>query len=90
MSKVLPADPAKVKRVILLTDGGADPKGIAELVRKLHDENNITLSTVGVGRDAAPFLPSLAEVGGGRYHFAKDPGSDSQHLHRRDDAGHTV
>jgi Mg-chelatase subunit ChlD len=75
MSKVLPADPAKVKHVILLTDGGADPKGIAELVRKLHNENNITLTTVGVGRDAAPFLPSLAEVGGGRYHFAKDPGS---------------
>ena len=75
MSKVLPADPAKVKHVILLTDGGADPSGIAELVRQLHDENNITLTTVGVGRDAAPFLPSLAEVGGGRYHFAQDPGS---------------
>ena len=75
MSKVLPGDPAKVKHVILLTDGGADPKGIPELVRKLHDENNITLTTVGVGRDAAPFLPSLAEIGGGRYHFAKDPGS---------------
>jgi Mg-chelatase subunit ChlD len=75
MSKVLPADPAQVKHVILLTDGGADPSGIAELVQKLHDENNITLTTVGVGRDAAPFLPSLAEAGGGRYHFAADPGS---------------
>ena len=61
--------------MILLTDGGADPSGIAELVQKLHDENNITLTTVGVGRDAAPFLPSLAEAGGGRYHFAADPGS---------------
>ncbi|HTP10802.1 MAG TPA: VWA domain-containing protein [Anaerolineae bacterium] len=75
MSKVLPSDPAQVKHVILLTDGGADPAGIAELVKKLRDENNITLTTVGVGRDAAPFLPHLAEVGGGRYHFAADPGS---------------
>ncbi len=75
MSKMLPDDPAQVKHVILLTDGGADPSGIAELVQKLHDENNITLTTVGVGRDAAPFLPSLAEAGGGRYHFAADPGS---------------
>ena len=75
MSKVLPGDAAQVKHVILLTDGGADPSGIPELVKKLHDENNITLTTVGVGRDAAPFLPHLAEVGGGRYHFAADPGS---------------
>jgi uncharacterized membrane protein len=75
MSKALPADPAQVKHVILLTDGGADPTGIAELVKQLRDENNITLTTVGVGRDAAPFLPGLAEVGGGRYHFAADPGS---------------
>jgi uncharacterized membrane protein/secreted protein with Ig-like and vWFA domain len=75
MSKVLPGDTAQVKHVILLTDGGADPTGIPELVKKLHDENNITLTTVGVGRDAAPFLPHLAEVGGGRYHFAADPGS---------------
>jgi len=75
MSKALPADSAQVKHVILLTDGGASPSGISELVRKLHDENNITLTAVGVGRDAAPFLPHLAEVGGGRYHFAADPGS---------------
>jgi Mg-chelatase subunit ChlD/uncharacterized membrane protein len=75
MSKILPDDPAQVKHVILLTDGGADPSGIAELVQKLHDENNITLTAVGVGRDAAPFLPSLAEAGGGRYHFAANPGS---------------
>jgi Mg-chelatase subunit ChlD len=75
MSKMLPDDPAQVKHVILLTDGGADPSGIAELVKKLRDENNITLTTVGVGRDAAPFLARLAEAGGGRYHFATDPGS---------------
>ncbi len=75
MSKVLPGDPAQVKHVILLTDGGADPSGIPELVKKLHDENNITWTTVGVGRDAAPFLPGLAEAGHGRYHFAADPGS---------------
>ncbi len=73
MSKVLPQDPAKVKHVILLTDGGADPAGIPELVKKLYEENGVTLSTVGVGNDAAPFLKDLAELGGGRYHFTNDP-----------------
>ena len=74
MARVLPGDPAKVKHVILLTDGGADPTGIPELVQQLH-EQGITLSTVGIGNDAAPFLKDLASIGGGRYHFTSDAGS---------------
>jgi Mg-chelatase subunit ChlD len=74
MAGVLPDDPARVKHVILLTDGGADPTGIPELVEKLFTENGITLSTVGVGSDAAPFLEDLAAIGGGRYHFTADAG----------------
>jgi len=73
MSKVLPDDPAKVKHVILLTDGGADSTGIPELVKKLNQENGITISTVGVGNDAAPFLKDIAALGGGRYHFTNNP-----------------
>ena len=72
MAEVFPDDPATVKHVILLTDGGADPTGIPELVEKLFKENGITMSTVGVGNDAAPFLKDLAAVGGGRYHFTND------------------
>jgi Mg-chelatase subunit ChlD len=75
MAQVLPQDLAKVKHVILLTDGGADPTGIPELVEKLYKENGITLSTVGVGNDAAPFLEELAAIGSGRYHFTNDASS---------------
>jgi Mg-chelatase subunit ChlD len=75
MSKVLPNDPAKVKHVILLTDGGADSTGIPELVKKLNQENGITISTVGVGNDAAPFLKDIAALGGGRYHFTNNVSS---------------
>jgi hypothetical protein len=75
MSKALPNDPAKVKHVILLTDGGADITGIPELVKKLYQENGITLSTVGVGNDAAPFLKDLAAIGNGRYHFTNNAGN---------------
>lgn len=71
----LPEYPASIKHVILLTDGGADPTGIPELVRQMNQEHGITLSAVGVGADAAPFLPSLAEEGGGRYHFAAEAAS---------------
>lgn len=72
MAEVFPTDPASVKHVILLTDGGADPTGIPELVQQLFEEDGITFSTVGIGRDAAPFLDDLAMVGGGRYHFTTD------------------
>jgi len=75
MAKVLPDDPARVKHVVLLTDGGANPMGIPELVQQLFEQNGITLSTVAVGRDAAPFLADLAALGGGRYHFTADAGS---------------
>ena len=75
MANVLPTDPALVRHVILLTDGGADPTGIPDLVSRLYNEYGITLTTVGVGRDAAPFLPQLAELGGGRYHFTDNPAS---------------
>jgi Ca-activated chloride channel family protein len=72
---VLPQDDSAVKHIILLTDGGADPTGIAELITQMHEEHGITLSAVGVGSDAAPFLPQLAQAGGGIYHFAADPAS---------------
>lgn len=75
MARVLPGEAASIKHVILLTDGGADPTGIPELVRRLHSVNGITLTTIGVGRDAAVFLPQLAEIGGGRYRFVADPGA---------------
>lgn len=75
MARKLPGDPAMVKHVILLTDGGADPTGIPELVTRLHNDHGITLTTVGVGSDAAPYLANLAALGGGRYHFTADPGS---------------
>ena len=75
MAEILPNDPAKVKHVILLTDGGADPTGIPELIQKLYEEDGITLSTVGIGNDAAPFLEDLATIGAGRYHFTNDASS---------------
>ncbi len=73
MAAVLPDDPTLVKHVILLTDGGADPTGIPELVSRLYNDYGITLTTIGVGRDAAPYLADLATLGGGRYSFASDP-----------------
>jgi len=69
----LPADDGQVKHVILLTDGGASPSGIPELIQRMNQTYKITLTSVGVGTDAAAFLPDLALLGGGRYHHVTDP-----------------
>ncbi len=73
MSKALPAAEAQIKHIILLTDGGADPTGIPELIQRLYAEENITLTAIGVGADATPALREWARQGGGRYHFVRDP-----------------
>ncbi len=61
-------EPSQRKHIILLTDGGADPTGLVELSQELYEEHDVTLSVVGIGAGAAPFLLDMAEAGGGNYH----------------------
>ncbi|MBN1580861.1 MAG: VWA domain-containing protein [Anaerolineae bacterium] len=68
---------ARLKHVILLTDGGASQEGLQELALRLKTLNG-TLSTIGVGQDAAAFLRPLAIEGGGRYHFTDNPATIPQ------------
>ncbi len=64
---------AKVKHILLLTDGlstGGDYDGLAQ--RML--QNNVTLSTIAVGSDADfNLLRRLADLGRGRYFEGNDP-----------------
>jgi uncharacterized protein YegL len=64
---------ARVKHVILLTDGQAPESGIAELVQVMRAEG-ITVTTVGLGSDVnRVLLESVASLGGGRSYFTNDP-----------------
>ncbi len=63
---------AKVKHVILLTDGQASYEGIPELVREMV-EHRITVSAVGVGAEAdRSLLTTIAQRGQGRFYFTRD------------------
>src|SRR2546426_11561050 len=63
---------AKIKHVIILSDGLTDPgdfRGIAAAMTR----DKITMSTVAIGRDAdIEFMRNLARWGGGRTYVAKD------------------
>jgi Mg-chelatase subunit ChlD len=62
---------AKIKHVILLTDGQASYEGIHELVEEMA-EHKITISAVGVGAEAdKTLLTMIAERGGGRFYFTQ-------------------
>ncbi|MFU8805790.1 MAG: VWA domain-containing protein, partial [Bradymonadaceae bacterium] len=65
---------AKVKHVILLSDGISPPKNIfTELLPGMRMEN-ITLTTVAVGDGSdTSMLRRMAEQGNGRYYFTNNP-----------------
>jgi Ca-activated chloride channel homolog len=64
---------AKLKHVIILTDGISAP-GDFEGTAASMQSARITCSTVGVGQDADQgLLEEIARIGGGRYYFTDDP-----------------
>ncbi len=66
--KSLMESSAKIKHIILLTDGQAEKTGYEDLIRKAK-ENNITISTVAVGSDAdKELLKQLAKDCNGRFY----------------------
>src|SRR5262249_16951546 len=69
---------AKLKHVILLTDGHSTP-GDFEGIAADMVAARITLSSVAVGSEAdAELLERLAQTGGGRFYVCDDPNSVPQ------------
>ena len=62
------------RHIILLTDGWSSSGQYDEILAKMRADG-ITLSTVGAGGGANPFLEQLAKDGGGRFYAAANPAS---------------
>jgi hypothetical protein len=60
---------AKLKHIILISDGWTQQADFKNLMVELSD-NNMTLTTVGAGEGPGAVLKKLAEQGGGRYYTA--------------------
>ena len=64
---------AKLKHVIILTDGISAPGDFDGITQSMAGAR-ITVSTVGVGAGTDPnLLEEIARTGGGRYYFVEDP-----------------
>jgi len=69
----LRSSPAKIKHVILLTDGASIPGPFEELTAQMAAEK-ITVSTVAVGTDAdVGLLEQIARLGNGRHYYTDNP-----------------
>ncbi|MDR0520729.1 MAG: VWA domain-containing protein [Planctomycetaceae bacterium] len=64
--------PARLKHVILLTDGHSSPGDFEGMTRQLA-RDQITVSTVGVGEADNDLLKMIAETGRGRHYSCDDP-----------------
>ncbi len=74
----LSGTPAKLKHVILLTDGVSTPGPFYELTSQMAQER-ITVSAVAVGSDSdTKLLEQIAGWGNGRYYFTDNPQSIPQ------------
>ncbi|MFN8631419.1 MAG: VWA domain-containing protein [Chloroflexota bacterium] len=62
------------RHIILLTDGWSSSGQYDQILAQMKADG-ITLSTVGAGGGANPFLEQLANRGGGRYYPAANPAS---------------
>ncbi len=60
------------RHIILLTDGWSSSGQYDDILKQMKAAG-ITLSTVGAGGGANPFLEQLAHNGGGRFYAANDP-----------------
>lgn len=69
--------PAKIKHVILLTDGYSE-EGDFEGITKKMGGAKITVSTVGIGSSDNDLLKKIAETGNGRHYECSDPQSVPQ------------
>ncbi len=64
-------EPSQRKHIILLTDGGANQRGLIELAGDLYTNYGVTTSVIAIGAGAASFLEQMAQAGGGNYHVAE-------------------
>ncbi|MFQ6055236.1 MAG: VWA domain-containing protein, partial [Methanosarcinales archaeon] len=64
---------AKLKHIILLSDGRTQPADFYGLVKDASN-NKITVSAIAIGEDAdIPLMRDIAKIGNGRFYYTEDP-----------------
>lgn len=75
--QMLEAAPAKIRHMIVLSDGHTQPADHQSLAQEAADAG-VTVSTVALGGADKALLSSIAEIGRGRYYETDDPANVPQ------------
>jgi Mg-chelatase subunit ChlD len=76
--EMLVATPARLKHVIILTDGVSSPGDFTGIAATMQSAR-ITVSTVAIGSDSdTQLLEEIAQTGQGRYYLTEDPAAIPQ------------
>src|SRR5438105_1889842 len=76
--EALQSTPAKLKHIIVLTDGVSEPADFSGIAQNMI-QSKITCTTVAVGDDCDfELLQEIARIGNGRYYQAEDPSNIPQ------------
>lgn len=65
-------EPSERKHLILLTDGGANPRGLVQQTRRLYENYGVTTSVIALGSLQPQVLQDMVAVGNGNYHAVTD------------------
>lgn len=66
------SDTSEIKHIIIITDGGSNPRGISETIESLYTENNVTISIIAPNQNFDPTLPDFATAGNGHFYALAD------------------
>ncbi len=69
-AEAITQDTSERRHIILLTDGGANDRGLVDLTQDLRVTYDITTSVIAIGGGNPGFLEEMAVEGGGNYHVA--------------------
>jgi len=76
--EMLESSPAKIKHMIILSDGQTSGSGYVEMAQDMASQR-ITVSTVALGQGAAKeLMQTIADEGKGRYYETNDPANMPQ------------
>lgn len=65
-------EPSQRKHIILMTDGGANPRGLVEQTETLFNDFGVTTSVIAMGGSPPDFLEGMAIAGQGQYYEVRD------------------
>lgn len=72
VEKDIALEPAPLKHLIILTDGGSSSNGVVAQAQNLHDLYGVTITTINIGLQQPAYLQEIATLSDGNFYTVTD------------------